>query len=79
MIGDISPYPVTAAGNGGYVNFLFGHHGSIIDPSCSSLPTGAGNPANCIATTVEMQRQTVLFAFSDGAAISIQNTSVVQP
>ncbi len=68
----------TAAGNGGYVNYIFGHHGSIIDPSCSTPPVGP-DPALCLATTTEMQGQTVGFAFSDGAEIVITDPSVVQP
>jgi pimeloyl-ACP methyl ester carboxylesterase len=71
------PNPV-AAGNAGYVNFIFGHHGSIIDPSCSTPAVGP-DPARCLATTVEMQRETVTFAALDGAAIVITDTSVVQP
>jgi alpha-beta hydrolase superfamily lysophospholipase len=68
----------TAAGNGGYVNFVAGHHGSIIDPSCSNPPVGP-TPATCVAVTTEMQRQTVAFAAADGAAIVITDTTVVQP
>lgn len=67
-----------AAGNGGYVNYLFGHHGSIIDPSCSNPPVGP-DPARCVAVTTEMQRQTVTFAALDGAAIVITDPTVVQP
>ncbi len=68
----------TAAGNGGYVNYVFGHHGSIIDPSCSTPPVGP-DPALCLATTMEMQRQTVAFAAADGAAIVITDPTVVEP
>jgi pimeloyl-ACP methyl ester carboxylesterase len=53
-------------GPNGYVNFIFGSHGSIIDPS-------ADGP-----TTVEMQRETIGFAALQGAAIPITNTAVVQ-
>jgi len=67
-----------AAGNGGYVNYIFGHHGSIIDPSCSTPPVGP-DPARCLAVTTEMQRQTVAFAALDGAAIVITDPTVVQP
>jgi pimeloyl-ACP methyl ester carboxylesterase len=51
----------------GYVNFLFGDHGSIIDPTAS------------LATTVEMQTESISFANSSGAAVLIGNTGVVQP
>jgi hypothetical protein len=67
-----------AAGNGGYVNYIFGHHGSIIDPSCSTPPVGP-DPLLCGATTVEMQQQTVFFAASNGAVIRVQNAAVIQP
>jgi len=68
----------TAAGNGGYVNYVAGHHGSIIDPSCSNPPVGPV-PATCVAVTTEMQRQTVTFAALDGGAIVITDPTVVQP
>jgi hypothetical protein len=42
-----------SAGNGGYTFFSKGSHGSLFDPTAS------------LAATVEMQRQTVLFAASD--------------
>jgi Bacterial virulence factor lipase N-terminal len=51
----------------GYVNFLLGAHGSIIDPSTS------------LATTVEMQTESAVFAGSLGTIIRITNTAVVQP
>jgi hypothetical protein len=51
----------------GYVNFLFGEHGSIIDPTSS------------LATTVEMQTESVAFANSQGTIILIANPAVVQP
>ena len=73
----VAMHPV-AAGNGGYVNYIFGHHGSIIDPSCSTPPVGP-DPALCGATTLEMQQQTVFFAASDGAFIRVQNGAVIQP
>jgi hypothetical protein len=62
---------ISAAGNNpaslGYVNFLFGDHGSIIDPTSS------------LATTVEMQTESVVFAGSLGTIIRISNAAVVQP
>lgn len=71
------PNPM-AASNGGYVNFIRGHHGSIIDPSCSTPPVGP-DPAACAATTAEMQRQVVTFAASNGTAVVLTNTAVIQP
>jgi len=71
------PNPM-AASNGGYVNFVVGHHGSIIDPSCSNPPVGP-DPAQCAAATAEMQRQVVTFAAGNGAAVVITNTAVIQP
>jgi hypothetical protein len=67
-----------AAGNGGYVNYIFGHHGSIIDPSCSTPPVGP-DPLLCGATTMEMQQQTVFFAASQGTTIRVVNAAVIQP
>ena len=67
-----------APGNGGYVNYIFGHHGSIIDPSCSTPPVGP-DPLLCGATTLEMQQQTVFFAASQGTVIRVQNAAVIQP
>ncbi len=67
-----------AAGNGGFVNFLFGHHGTIIDPGCTGLPAGS-DVGRCQAAAVEMQRQTATFAALDGASIVITDTSVIQP
>jgi len=51
----------------GYVNFLFGDHGSIIDPTSSLL------------TTAEMQTESISFANTQGAAVLIGATGVVQP
>jgi hypothetical protein len=51
----------------GYVNFLFGEHGSIIDPTSSPL------------TTAEMQTESISFANTQGAAVLIGATGVVQP
>lgn len=51
----------------GHVNFLFGDHGSIISPAAS------------LATTVEMQTESVAFASTLGTIVLISNTAVVQP
>jgi pimeloyl-ACP methyl ester carboxylesterase len=50
----------------GYVNFIFGDHGSIIDPTSS------------LATTAEMQSESIGFASTLGTVIPITNTAVVQ-
>jgi len=57
------PNPATV----GYVNFLFGDHGSIIDPRSS------------LATTTEMQAESQVFASSLGSVIIVLNPAVVQP
>jgi hypothetical protein len=59
----------TGAGNGGYVNFTAGTHGSAIDPTASLM------------VTQEIQSEVVQFAASNGAAIVINpaNISVIQP
>ncbi len=61
----VNPMPL----GGAYVNFLFGDHGSIINPAASA------------ATTGEMQAQSLSFAGSSGAAVTIGAVaaSVVQP
>lgn len=51
----------------GYVNFLFGDHGSII------------NPASSLAVTVEMQREMFGFTGSAGTLVPITDTAVIQP
>jgi len=57
------PNPVT----GNYVNFIFGDHGSLIQPTASP------------ATTVEMQTESVSFASSLGSTVIIGSSGVVQP
>jgi hypothetical protein len=61
----VNPVPL----NGAYVNFLFGDHGSIINPAASA------------ATTGEMQAESLTFAGSSGATVTIGAVapSVVQP
>src|SRR5262249_2904349 len=51
----------------GYVNFIFGDHGSIIDPTAS------------LATTTEMQTEALTVAFTSGTVIAITDPSVVEP
>jgi hypothetical protein len=50
----------------GYVNFIFGTHGSIIDPTAS------------LAVTTEMQRESIAFASTLGTVILVSDTAVVQ-
>lgn len=69
-IGSAGPNAVSA-GNGVWVNFTAGSHGTLFDPT-ASLPA-----------TVEMQSQTVQFAASavapGGPFVVITNTAVIQP
>ncbi len=69
-IGTAGPTPVSA-GNGVWVNFTAGSHGTLFDPT-ASLPA-----------TVEMQSQTVQFAASvaapGGPFLVVTNTAVIQP
>ena len=51
----------------GIVRFVAGTHSSILDPTNDS-----------VEATVEMQKQTVTFAVTNGAAIDITDTSVIQ-
>jgi dienelactone hydrolase len=69
-LGSAGATPVSA-GNGVWVNFIAGSHGSLFDPAAS------------LAATVEMQSQTVQFAASatapGGPFVVITNTAVLQP
>ena len=70
-----------ANGNGAFVNFVAGHHGSIIDSSCSSPPVPA-DPARCAAVNAEMRSQTVSLVVSNGlglTSVTITDGSVIQP
>lgn len=58
---------VTSPVNRGYVNFIVGDHGSILSPAASP------------AATAEMQTETLAFAASIAAGITITNPAVVQP
>jgi hypothetical protein len=51
----------------GFVSFVAGTHGSLLDPSSN------------LAVTVEMQTESVVFARSLGRIIRITDPSVVQP
>lgn len=59
----------------GVVRFKAGHHASIIDPS---VRPGAENAENNARTTQEMQQQSVGFFLTDGVAIPVQDSGVVQ-
>ncbi|HZF17128.1 MAG TPA: alpha/beta fold hydrolase [Steroidobacteraceae bacterium] len=58
---------VNAAGIRAYVNFTTGNHSSIL------------SPAGGLPVTVEMQTETVLFAYSNGTQLVISNPAVIQP
>ena len=59
----------------GAVRYLFGHHGSILDPSPRAE---AADAAMTSAATAEMQSQVANFFRSNGHLISVQDTDVVQ-
>jgi len=61
----------------GAVRYLFGHHGSILDPSVGSRGE-APDALMTSAATTEMQSQVANFFSSDGHLISVQNEAVVQ-
>jgi pimeloyl-ACP methyl ester carboxylesterase len=59
---------VNAGGHRAYVNFVVGDHGSILDPTAS------------FPATVEMQKETVVFALSNGTTLLISSDqTVIQP
>ncbi|MAC48428.1 MAG: hypothetical protein CMI12_16530 [Oceanospirillum sp.] len=59
-----------------YTNFLLGKHSSLLDPSEQVGVTQDATSA--LAATVEMQTQVISFVKSQGTAISITNSNVVQ-
>jgi Pla-1/cef family extracellular lipase len=59
----------------GAVRYLFGHHGSILDPSPRAV---APDAVMTSAVTSEMQSQVANFFSSNGHVISVQNDDVVQ-
>jgi Pla-1/cef family extracellular lipase len=61
----------------GAVRYLFGHHGSILDPRPGSRGE-APDAAMTSAATSEMQSQVANFFSSNGHLISVQNDDVVQ-
>ena len=61
----------------GAVRYLFGHHGSILDPRAGSRGE-APDAAMTGAATSEMQSQVANFFSTDGHLISVQNGEVVQ-
>jgi hypothetical protein len=64
------------AGTGAYVNFIYGNHGSLIDPSgtATTATTNGG-------TTFEMQTEAVAFALAGGQLVTVGAgaAAVVQP
>lgn len=75
VVATTSPYlaPLPAA-SGAFVNFIYGYHGSILDPRGTSV-TAATN----YATFAEMQTEAVAFALAQGAAVTVANPAVTQP
>lgn len=65
-----------AAGLKVFTNFLLGKHQSLLDPSEEVGVTQDAESA--LAATVEMQTQVISFVKSQGTAISITNSNVVQ-
>jgi hypothetical protein len=68
-------------GNAVWVEFPYGHHGSLFTPQpCSSFP--ASVQALCVATTTEMQTEAVTFAASvaatGGPFLTVKNPTVVK-
>ncbi|MBU2925661.1 lipase [Colwellia sp. 4_MG-2023] len=61
----------------GAVRYLFGHHGSILDPTPGSRGE-APDAAMTSAATTEMQSQVANFFSSNGHLISVQNDAVVK-
>ena len=61
----------------GAVRYLFGHHGSILDPRPGSRGE-APDPVMTSAATTEMQSQVANFFSSNGHLISVQNGDVVK-
>ena len=55
----------TTNGKDGIVRFSAGTHGSILDPASS------------LAVTVEIQSQIAAFQITNGATISVTNTTVI--
>ena len=64
----------TTAGTLSYINFVYGTHGSLLDPSgpANEQPFNGG-------ATVEMQTQAVGFAVARGLAVTTQNAALLQP
>ncbi|MBS0393969.1 MAG: hypothetical protein JSR54_05040 [Proteobacteria bacterium] len=70
-----APQPL-AAGTGAYVNFIYGRHQSLLDPSGTTV-TGPTN----LAAWAEMQSEAVGFALARGQAVTVGAGApvVVQP
>jgi Pla-1/cef family extracellular lipase len=57
----------------GAVRFIYGHHGSILDPSAKPYATD-----NAAEVTAEMQSQVISFFMSNGQMISVSDENLVQ-
>ncbi len=70
-----TPYQAPlAAGSGAYVNFIFGNHGSLLDPRGTAV-TAASN----YAAFLEMQTEAVGFALAQGTVVTVADPTVTQP
>jgi hypothetical protein len=67
---------VMAAGTGAYVNFIYGRHQSLLDPSGTTVTAQTNG-----ATWLEMQTEAVAFAVARGqvATVGAGSAAVVQP
>lgn len=81
LIRGITTTSVVDVNNGAYVNFNAGHHGSIIDPSCSTPPVPA-QPAVCAAVNAEIRSQIISLIESNAlgaTAVVITDGTVIAP
>ena len=66
----------TTTGGSGAVRFIYGHHGSILDPAPNSV--SVQDPLVTGAVTQEMQGQVAGFFFTMGQLITVTNTDLVK-
>ncbi|MDO6427851.1 lipase [Thalassotalea sp. 1_MG-2023] len=59
----------------GAVRFLYGHHGSLLDPRANAASPDEEKSA---AVMTEMQRQLISFILSKGQMIQVENTELVK-
>ena len=62
---------------GGYINFLYGSHGSLLTPGQTSGDPAGANAGN-FAAFMEMQQEAVVFAATYGAVAHVADPTVVQ-